>query len=306
MTRTLAPLFLMGFLACTHPEGGASPGDLASRSGEGTTVVYAVNYPLQYFTERIGGDLVEAVFPGPPASDPSVWSPSAEVIGEYQRADLIVLNGAGYAGWVGRAMLPSARLVDAGSAFQDRLIQLEGSITHSHGAQGMHSHVGWAGETWLDPTLAVAQARAIAAALTGLRPDSAERFAAGLAALESELGELDTAFAEVAERLGDRLLVFSHPVFQYFARRYGLNAIAVDWTADKAPGYYRWAQLDEKLAGREASEILWVSPPVPEAVEAVAERGLDSVVLTTCASRPGSGDFLDAMRANLAALQGLL
>ena len=58
--------------------------------------VYVVNYPLQYFAERIGGPDVRVVFPAPADGDPAFWKPSPEQIAAYQKADLILLNGASY------------------------------------------------------------------------------------------------------------------------------------------------------------------------------------------------------------------
>ncbi|MEJ2085889.1 MAG: zinc ABC transporter substrate-binding protein, partial [Acidobacteriota bacterium] len=63
-------------------------------------VLYTVNYPLQYFAQRIGGDLVEAAFPAPEGDDPAYWKPTPEQILAYQNADLILLNGADYAKWL--------------------------------------------------------------------------------------------------------------------------------------------------------------------------------------------------------------
>ena len=40
-------------------------------AGEKLTV-YTVNYPLQYFAERIGGEYVEVIFPAPGDEDPKV------------------------------------------------------------------------------------------------------------------------------------------------------------------------------------------------------------------------------------------
>ena len=63
--------------------------------------IYVVNYPLKYFAERIGGDYVQVEFPVPGNVDPAYWDPDIADISAYQKADLIMLNGAAYAKWVG-------------------------------------------------------------------------------------------------------------------------------------------------------------------------------------------------------------
>ncbi len=88
--------------------------------------VYAVNYPLAYFTKAIGGENDDVVLPVPANVDPALWSPEPETIGEYQRADLILLNGAGYAAWTNRATLPASRLVDTSAAYSDDLLYIQG------------------------------------------------------------------------------------------------------------------------------------------------------------------------------------
>jgi len=80
--------------------------------------VYTVNYPLQYFTQRIAGDHARVVFPAPADVDPAFWMPDRKTIGDYQRADLIVLNGAAYAGWVSKVSLPRLHQVDTSKAFK--------------------------------------------------------------------------------------------------------------------------------------------------------------------------------------------
>jgi len=76
-----------------------------------TLTVYVVNYPLQYFSERIGGEAVEVHFPVPPDVDPAYWNPDILTIQKYQKADLILINGAGYAKWIRKTSLPQSKLM---------------------------------------------------------------------------------------------------------------------------------------------------------------------------------------------------
>jgi zinc transport system substrate-binding protein len=305
MHRFIAPLLGFILFACS-PADDADPTTAARERGpDGPLLVYTVNYPLLYLAERIGGDRVEAHFPAPADSDPAMWSPGAELIGEYQQADLILLNGAGFAGWVERSMLPRARLVDTSVAFQDRLIPLAESITHSHGPEGEHSHAGWAVETWLDPTLAIEQARVIAEVFSRELPAHADAFAAGLAGLEADLASVDSELQAAADQLGDRALAFSHPAYAYLEARYGLNGISVHWPSDAVPGHYRLVELEEKLAEHPAEWMIWEAAPPPEAVEVLRDRGLSSTVFATGSHRPAEGDYLDIMRKNAAALAAI-
>ena len=139
-------------------------------------LVYVVNYPLRYFTERIGGDAVRVEFPAPADVDPVYWTPDAEIVSAYQKADLILLNGADYAKWVARVSLPTSKLVDTSRAVKDKYIEVEDAVTHAHGPEGKHAHGGIAFTMWLDLTLAVEQARAIQEALVSTLPDQKQAF----------------------------------------------------------------------------------------------------------------------------------
>jgi len=261
--------------------------------------VYAVNHPLAAMAERIGGADVEVTFPAPPGEDPAYWSPLPEAVVAYQGADLILLNGAGYAKWVAQSSLPASRLVDTGAGYADRLIPLEETVTHSHGPEGEHAHGGAAFTTWLDPTLALEQARAIAAAFERARPERAATFRERLTLLEEELLALDGRLDGVAEALGDAPLIFSHPVYQYLERRYGLNGRSVHWEPDEEPIGREWRKLERLLPEHAARWMIWESEPLTSVEARLEEMGIRSVVFDPCASVPPEGDFLTVMSRNV-------
>ena len=43
-------------------------------------LIYSVNYPLQYFAQRIAGEHAEVVCPAPAGTDPAFWNPDAETV----------------------------------------------------------------------------------------------------------------------------------------------------------------------------------------------------------------------------------
>jgi zinc transport system substrate-binding protein len=270
-----------------------------------TPAVYTVSYPLAYFAERIGGDLVQVVFPAPADVDPAYWSPDADTIAAYQGADLILLNGADFAKWVQHATLPQNRLVDTGAAFSDRLIELRGLTTHSHGLEGKHEHSGWAFTTWLDPELATLQAEAVARSLVRLRPDREAELKQRFAALAADLEGLDQRLEDAAARIAGKPLIFSHPVYQYLARRYDLNAADVHWEPDETPDDQAWDHFEELLKSHPARWMLWEGTPLPETASRLEELGVATAVFDPCGNRPERGDYLTVMAENAAVLESI-
>jgi zinc transport system substrate-binding protein len=262
-------------------------------------VVYTVNYPLQYFAQRIAGDQAEVVLPVPPDVDPAFWQPDAQTIGSFQRADVILLNGAGYAKWVDRVSLPRRKLVDTSAGFRDRYVETEGGVTHSHGREGAHSHAGTAFTTWLDFTQAAEQAKAVRDALSRLMPDQADIFAANFRGLERDLLALDSRLEAIVARDPAKPLFASHPVYQYLARRYSLNLKSVLWEPDAMASETEWQALAELREAHPAAWMLWEAEPSAENRERLRQLGVQSAVFDPCANPPPAGDFLRVMSDNV-------
>jgi zinc transport system substrate-binding protein len=266
-------------------------------------VVYATNYPLAYFTERIAAAVVEVRFPVPGDVDPAYWQPAPEDVVAMQQADLIVLNGASYEGWLEGVSLPPSRLVVTTDGLEARLIPLEQETTHSHGLEGEHEHTGTAFTTWLDPTIAVAQAGAIREALAARWPQHANQFDASQAELAEELMTLDAAIAEAVAAGPEIPVLFSHPVYQYLVDRYGLRSVSVHWEPDQAPDAEQLRELSAILESFPAAWMIWEGEPLPETRERLQSMGVRSVVFDPCGNRPPTGDLMSTMQKNLETLR---
>ncbi len=296
LRQTTALLVVLGLTACD----GARPQELPGTGGKPT--VLAVNYPLQYFAQRIGGAAVEVEFPGAADGDPAFWEPDAGTIVAYQKADMILLNGAGYAKWTEMASLPLSGLVDTSRSFRDQYIVIEGSVTHAHGPEGEHEHRATAFTTWLDPTLATEQALAIRDAFSARWPALAPGFQEGFENLRLDLEGLDDEISEIVSGRTDRPMIVSHPVYQYLTRHYGLNVVSVHWEPDEMPDEAGWAELEKILGDHPARFMLWEGEPTEESVERLRPLGVQSVVFSPCGNVPDSGDYLSTMRGNIAGL----
>ena len=279
--------------------------DVAPDSSASVLSVYTVNYPLQYFAERIGGAHVEVSFPAPAEGDPAYWNPDPDSVAAYQQADLILLNGAGYARWVATVTLPTSKLVDTSEGFQDRYIIIEGAVVHSHGPAGEHSHGETAFTTWLDPTLAIEHAAAIRDALVAARPEHESAFHDGFAGLEQDLAALDERIETAVTGGADVLVVGSHPVYQYLARRYGLAIPSVHFEPDTYPEADGWDDLEHLLEDHAATWMLWEGEPIAQTADKLREMSIENVVFDPCGNRPQSGDYLSAMEANAAGIESV-
>jgi len=276
---------------------------LVSTSAVAEMSVYTVNYPLAYFAERIGGNAVTVDFPAPAQVDPAFWKPGPEVIAAYQTADLILLNGAGYAGWIGQASLPRRKLVDTSRAFREAYLPGEETPVHQHGPAGEHTHGQIAFTTWLDPKQAIAQARAIQAAFSKRRPEEAAGFADRADALVADLEQLDRDLAAALAPIGREPLLASHPVYSYLARRYGLDLQPLTWEPNEEPENADWMAFDALLAERPSRWMLWEAEPLEATSKRLGERGVGILVFEVAGNRTASRDYLATMRANLETLR---
>ena len=268
--------------------------------------VYAVNYPLAYFAQRIGAEHVDLVFPVPADVDPAFWQPDASDIAGFQQADLILLNGADYAKWLQHASLPRRRLINTSAAFSDHYISVMETITHQHGPGGEHSHAGTAFTTWLDFTQAVQQALAIKNAMIKKLPEQAETFTRNFQMLERELNDLDQALAAVMSQNPGALFVASHPVYQYLARRYGIKLESVMWEPEVIPDQVQWRALEQQFETHHAQWMIWEGQPGDQSVKRLRAMGVNSLVFEPCANIPDEGDFISVMKSNIMELDKAL
>ncbi len=271
----------------------------AASGAAGKLTIYVVNYPLQYFAERIAGEHARVVFPAPTDVDPAYWMPDAKTISDYQQADLILLNGANYAKWVNKVSLPRFRMVNTSAAFKNQYIEADEILTHSHGSEGKHGHEALAFTTWIDFSLAAEQAKAIAKALSRKKPALKDTFQKNYEELARELLKLDRDIKEVVSKDQPRVLVVSHPVYDYFARGYGLNMRSVHWEPDEIPTTEQMLKLHSILKDHPTQWMIWEGEPIKESVDRLKAIGIQSLVFDPCGNAPDQGDFMSVMRQNV-------
>jgi zinc transport system substrate-binding protein len=300
-----AALFCLVLTGCRNAEK-QDNSEALTREPASVPVVYASNYPLYYFANRIGGENIDLHFPAAGLADPSGWNPPADSVAAMQLADLILLNGASFEGWLMNVSLPDSLLVDTSWDFAVRLLPSGETFTHSHGEEGEHAHEGLATTTWLDLSLAGLQAQSVRDALARTRPALKDMYETNYQVLASELKTLDDAFRETAKAGAGKHFAFSQPVYQYFQKAYGLEGSSLHLDPNVPLDQDVLHEIGHLKKEQNLRYMVWEGTPLPETVKKLADRGIESIVVSPLESSPESGDFLDGMRQNLEELHEVL
>ncbi len=184
---------------------------------------------LADFVAEIGGDRVSVTTLVGPGGDVHTFSATPADARAVAEADILVVNGLGFEGWIDRLIEASgfggpvvvaSEGVTALPDAHDHIHITEGGVVHDHDALDPHA--------WQDVGNAAIYVGNIDAALAAADPAGAAGYAARLEAYEAELAALE---AEITEALagippGRQTIVTSHDAFGYFSAAYGIAFLA--------------------------------------------------------------------------------
>lgn len=286
-------------LSVTALTGGCDTGGSGPSGSEGgKPFVVASFYPLVFAAEGVGGDLVEVENLTASGVEPHDLELSADQVGSLSEADLTVFLGGGFQ--------PAVEDVVSGFDESRLLDVIEGEDLLPSAEEDSEStndpHV------WLDPLVMAAIVDRVAARLAEVDPDHEEAFLDNAAQLGSQLSDLDREFSDALANCQSRDIVTSHAAFGYLAARYDLNQISIsgiDPEAEPSPG--RLAEVARFVEENDVGTIFFEELVSPEVAETIAaETGARTQMLSPLESQPESGDYVDAMETNLAALTDAL
>lgn len=271
-----------------------------SAEADDSVDVLASFYPLQYVAEQVGGEHVSVSNLTPPAAEPHDLELSPAQVREVGDADVVVyLSGMTAATDDAIASRQPEHVVDTAEA-----AGLEsgpnGSGAPAGGSGALDPHF------WLDPMRLATVGHQVADELAEVDPDNADAYAANADALEAELEALDQEYAEGLEACAGATLVVSHEAFGYLAERYDLVQVGIsgiDPEAEPSPARLREVRSIVQERGVETLffEVL-VSPKVTQTL--ADDLGVGTAMLDPIEGHTDEdADYMDVMRANLAALQ---
>jgi len=180
---------------------------------------------------------------------------------------------------IAAALPEGVRLVTLEDAPGLKLLYLRSGGTfephdHGEGAHEAEAEHGAArdGHIWLDPDNAKVIVGYLASVLAERDPADAARLKANAEALKAKLDALTSEIAAETKPLGNRPFVVFHDAYQYFADRFGLDAVgSITVSPDRQPSAKRLSELRQKIRALHA--VCLFSEPLfqPNLVAAVSE-----------------------------------
>ena len=304
LTRTAVPrrllaagaalLVLGGTAACGHDAAG-SPG------ASGRLAVVTAFYPLQFISERIGGDAVTVTNLTKPGAEPHDLELNPRQVGDINDAGLVVYL-KGFQPEVDEAVAQEAkdRSFDVSTVAP---LQPVTAPADGRPAGAPDPHV------WLDPSRLATIADRLAARLGEADAAHAADYTARSETLRSDLDGLDAEYAKALTTCSRREIVTSHSAFNYLATRYHLTQVGITGIEPESePSAQRLADVATEARRTGATTIFFETLVSPKVADTIArEVGAKTAVLDPLEglTQPG-GDYLSVMRTNLTALTAAL
>ncbi|MGW1452562.1 metal ABC transporter substrate-binding protein [Micromonospora sp. NPDC002411] len=287
-----------------------STGDSAGADPKKVDVVAAF-YPLQFLSERIGGDAVRVTNLAKPGAEPHDLELNPSQVGQVSDAELIVyLKGFQPAVDDAVAQNGGDRAFDVTSV-QPLLDASAGGHNHEGEEEG-HAEEGGGKDphVWLDPTRLAGIGDQLAQRLGAADPDHAADYTTRAAALRADLTALDGEFKTGLATCQRREIVTSHAAFGYLADRYQLDQVGITGLSpDVEPSPQRLAHVIEEAKEHQATTIFFETLVSPKVAETIAGQvGAKTAVLDPIEglAAGSDGDYLSVMRTNLQTLKTAL
>ncbi|WP_342514857.1 zinc ABC transporter substrate-binding protein [Sporosarcina sp. FSL K6-1522] len=274
----LSVLALMLLAACGNNE------KTTEKEQDGQLSIYTTVYPLQYFTERIGGDAVDVHSIYPPGADEHSFEPTQKDMMALADSDVFFYIGLGLEGFVEKAEKTMngehVKMIATAEGISEEMLEAghdeeEGHDEHEHAHGPADPHV------WMSPTLSVELATSIKDALIEAKPDMKNEFQQNFEELQTDLLALDEQFKEMASNAPSKTFFVSHAAFGYLAEPYGLEQVAIaGLNSQSEPSQKQLAKIVQVAKEQHIRYVLFeqnVSSKLTEVVR--KEIGAESLML---------------------------
>ncbi len=283
-----------------------SPEQPAKTKTTSPPTVAVTNYPLSFFAEQVAGPWIDVTFPvEQDLSRHGIdgWQPSTATVMAMQKSDKVFINGGGFEAWLPMVTLSDSSVVDTSQSITTEWVNVAQDVAHQHGPEGQKTETKTAYSTWVNPELAIRQARVITDNLTALAPEKKAEMEANFLTLENQLKTLTELLTKKSDFVRDGNLIAAQPVYQYLAQATGAKFRNLNWPLTNEISESQWAQLDEMLKGQNTQGVLWSGSLDQKTALQFESRGLHVIRFDTLASPAAEGDYFTEMKKNIGRLK---
>lgn len=331
-TTAVAGAVVLGLTALSA----CSTSDAADGGNGDKLKVTASFYPMQFLTERIGGEHVAVTSLTKPGVEPHDLELTPRQIGSISESDYVLylkgiqpavddaIKQSGVKNTVDAATLTT--LENHGSEVsghdhghegehageEEHGHEEEAPEEHSEGDGHNHGEQGGADpHIWLDPVKYAEVAKGVGKSLEKADPDHAADYKKNTDALVAELGELNTAYETGLKNTSTKTFITTHSAFGYLAERYGLTQqgiAGIDPEAEPSPA--RIQEIHTIAEKEKATTVFFETLASDRTAKTLAkDTGLKTGVLDPLegiTDKSQGADYIEVMESNLAALQKAL
>lgn len=215
--------------------------------------IYTTIFPLQDFSEKIGGKYVQVENIVPTGSDAHSFEPSTKTMIKISEGDAFVYLGTGIEGFTDAVIEAvkneQTKIVKASEGVA--LIDSNGIIVKEKAVKGeVDPHV------WLDPNRAIQLAENIKNVFIEIKPEQDEYFEENFQKLKEELEILDLSFKKMVRESSNKNYIVAHSAFGYWEDAYGLEQIGISGLSPSNEPSQK--QLEEIIKAAKKQEIKYI------------------------------------------------
>lgn len=205
-----------------------------------------------------------------PDADAHAWEPRPGDVRKLAGADLVVVNGLGFEGWMTRLVKNSGyrgEIVVASAGITPRHAEHDEHEDHDHGDADPHA--------WQDLGHARRYVATIAAALARRWPQRRAEFEARAAAYAERLAVLDARLRRLVDTVprAQRRVITSHDAFGYLGAAYGIEFLAPQgWTTHSEPSAAAVGRLVRQIRQQQVRAVFVENISDPRLVERIARE----------------------------------
>jgi len=231
---------------------------------------------LADLVRNVGGDRVEMTTLVGPNADTHVYTPSPSDARKVAAARLIVLNGLGLEGWLGRLVKSSggaAQSVIASEGITPLKPSHDDHDDHEHGHDHGHAHGDVDPHAWQSLSNVKRYVENIRRALAEADPAGAETYRANAERYATRLDALDQEIRSTVARIPEdrRKVISTHEAFDYFAKAYGIRFVAPQGVStDSEPSARDVAAIIRQIKKEKIPAVFLENISDPRLIERIA------------------------------------